>query len=66
MGSIIARSSQPAFQTEAEAFWKACATIRGGEIAAGVADLLPLTWASSPLLRERVRQVLARHGAAIH
>lgn len=67
METIIARtSSQPDCGAEVEAYWKACAAIREGKVATGVADLLPLTWARSPVLRERVRQVLARHGAAIH
>jgi len=67
METVIARtSSQPDCRAEVEAYWKACAAIREGEVAAGVADLLALTWARSPVLRERVRQVLAKHGAAIH
>ncbi|MEO3475989.1 hypothetical protein AAFN86_29375 [Roseomonas sp. CAU 1739] len=67
METIIARtSSQPDGSAEAEIYWKACAAIRDGEVAAGVADLLPLTWARSLLVRERARQVLAKHGAAIH
>ncbi|NMJ41389.1 hypothetical protein GWK16_09070 [Roseomonas sp. JC162] len=52
--------------TEVEIYWKACAAIRDGETAVGIADLLPLTWSRSSILRERVRQVLAKHGAAIH
>ena len=67
METIIARtSSQPNCVAEAEVYWRACAAIREGEVAAGVADLLPLTWARSLLVRERARQVLAKHGAAVH
>jgi hypothetical protein len=67
METITARTwSHRDCGTEVEAYWKACAAIREGEVAAGVADLLPLTWARSPVLRERVRAVLAKHGAAIH
>lgn len=64
--SVARTSSRPDRGAEVEAYWKACAAIREGEIAAGAADLLPLTWARSPILRERVRQVLAKHAAAIH
>lgn len=67
METVIARtSSQQDCTTEAETYWKACAAIRDGAIAAGIADLLPLTWSRSVILRERVRQMLAKHGAAIH
>ncbi len=67
MEDIIARASTPVNHgAEAEVFWKACAAIRAGELAAGVADLLPLTWARSQLVRERARRVLSEHGAAIH
>jgi hypothetical protein len=66
MEALSARtSSQPDCGHEAEAYWKACAEIREGKIAAGVADLLPLTWAKSPVLRERVRLILTKDGAAI-
>lgn len=51
---------------EVEAYWKACAAIRDGEVAAGVARLVPLAGTRSAVLRERVRQVLAKHGAAMH
>jgi hypothetical protein len=67
MEPVAARtSSRPDRGAEVEASWKACAAIREGEVAAGVAGLLPLSATRSPVLRERVRQVLAKHGAAIH
>ena len=53
-------------EVEVGIYWKACAAIRHGEVAAGVADLLPLAWARSPVLRSIVRTELARHGAMIH
>jgi hypothetical protein len=67
MEPIAARtSSRPDRGAEVEAYWKACAAIRDGAVAEGVAELLPLSCTRSPVLRERVRQVLAKHGAALH
>ncbi|MEO3473393.1 hypothetical protein AAFN86_16105 [Roseomonas sp. CAU 1739] len=59
-------SSQQNGQGEVQAYWKACTAIREGETAIGVADLLTIAWTRSPILRQRVRQVLAKHGANFH
>ncbi len=67
MDTISRRTAlHPDRETEVGIYWQACATIRHGEVAAGVADLLPLAWAQSPVLRSIVRTVLAKHGAMIH
>ncbi len=67
METMLERTSfHSAREAEVGIYWKACATIRHGEVAAGLADLLPLAWAQSPVLRSLVRTVLAKHGAVIH
>lgn len=67
MKSFVAHTSaQRNCQGELQAYWKACAAIRDGETATGVADLLIIAWTRSPVLRQRVRQVLAKHGATFH
>ncbi|WP_168041402.1 hypothetical protein [Neoroseomonas oryzicola] len=40
---------------EAAAFWRACATLRAGDLAADLEPMLRLAWASSPALRVRLR-----------
>jgi hypothetical protein len=50
---------------DATTFWRACAALRAGEIAAGIAPLLTLAWAASPIVRARVRAVLADYGVAV-
>ena len=67
METMLERTSSHAnHEVEVGIYWKACAAIRHGEVATGVADLLPLVWARSPVLRSLVRTVLAKHGAVIH
>jgi len=67
MNTPLSRTAQQADRrAEVEAYWKACAEIRDGEVAIGIADLLPLAWTGSPILRKCVRRVLAKHGAALH
>ncbi len=50
---------------DATMFWKACASIRAGDTVAAIEPLLTLAWASSPVLRVRVRAVLADYGVTI-
>ncbi|MEO3474332.1 hypothetical protein AAFN86_20865 [Roseomonas sp. CAU 1739] len=50
---------------DATIYWRACAALRVGEVAAGIAPLLALAWASSPVLRARVRAVLANYGLTV-
>ncbi|MBR0653279.1 hypothetical protein GXW78_26740 [Roseomonas terrae] len=63
---VASNASPPNSGAQVEAYWKACAEIRRGELAIGIADLLPLAWSRLPTLRACVRKELARHGAAIH
>lgn len=50
---------------DATVYWRACASLRAGEIAAGIAPLLAFAWTPTPALRARVRAVLADHGLPV-
>ncbi|MBW6399870.1 hypothetical protein KPL78_18570 [Roseomonas sp. HJA6] len=67
MKTMLSRtSSPPDRRAEVEVYWKACAEIRDGEIAIGIADMLLLAGTGSPVLRRCVRRVLAKHGTVLH
>ncbi len=50
---------------DAALYWHACAALRGGHLTAGLAPMLRLAWASSPVLRARVRAVLTGYGVTV-